>query len=121
MRPACLDCARKHVAQAEALLHESRADPKYKTHYWLAIGHLAEAEAELMATWAHQAYYIREQRQQLMATPDYKFPTLSILEALCAEAEAVSSDRLSEEGGTSKNVLHPTLDHAGRATKRSAR
>ena len=46
-RPSCLDCARKHIGQAIALFVE--ASMGYPQHKWLAIGHLAEAEAETLS------------------------------------------------------------------------
>ena len=42
VRLSCLDCVRKHISQAIVLLCEVA----YPLHQWLAIGHLAEAEAE---------------------------------------------------------------------------
>ena len=46
MRKGCIDCAIKHVAQAQVLLDEAQLG--YPNHRWLAVGHLAEAESELL-------------------------------------------------------------------------
>ena len=114
MRIACLDCARKHVSQAEHLLHEWRAAPqKYRIHKWYAIGHLAEAEVELMARWPEQAYLIRQHRLLLIAEPTYKVPTHKIIEDLCDAEEAMQSNGLSEDGSPSEDVLQQTLADAG--------
>jgi len=48
MRETCLDCARKHLAQADILMMEE-ATGDYPTHKWYAVGHMAEAADELMA------------------------------------------------------------------------
>jgi len=110
VRPSCLDCARKHVAQAEILLHEFRTGD-YPLHLWLAVGHLAEAEAELMERWPEHAYYIRQHRKLLIAEPTYKVPTLKILEVLCEET--VQSDGVSEDGNTPEDVLPTALEDVG--------
>ncbi len=44
MRKTCLDCVRKHIAQAGILAMEVLMG--HPEHYWWAIGHLAEAEHE---------------------------------------------------------------------------
>lgn len=111
MRPSCLNCARKHVAQAECLLNEYRSG--YELHLWLAIGHLAEAEAELMERWPEHAYYIRQHRILLIGEPTYKVPTLKILEVLCCEAKAMQSNRMPEAGAPAEDVLPRTLEDAG--------
>lgn len=119
MRIACLDCARKHIAQAEHLLHEWRADPKkYRIHKWYAIGHLAEAEVELMERWPEHAYYVRQHRILLIAEPTYKVPTHKILEVLCDEAEAMQSNGVQENDSAPKNVLSRSLEDAGSGSTR---
>lgn len=56
MRKQCANCTRKHLAQASVLVDE--AANGYPQHKWLAIGHMAEAEAE----WRECAEVIRESR-----------------------------------------------------------
>jgi len=64
MRESCLDCVRKHLAQALILLTESKlGHPEYK---WLAIGHLAEAEAESVKQYPDYANLIREERLKVI-------------------------------------------------------
>jgi len=68
MRMTCLYCASKHVAQSIVLCIEARTG--YPYHLWLAIGHLAEAEAELVATFPKLANEVREVRLMLMGKDD---------------------------------------------------
>jgi hypothetical protein len=61
MRPVCLNCARKHLAQASILMSE--AAQGYPLHAWLAMGHMAEAADELVAEYPEMANVIREHRK----------------------------------------------------------
>lgn len=64
MRESCLVCVRKHIAQALILLTESKlGHPEYK---WLAVGHLAEAEAESIQKFSEFANKIRAVRLSIM-------------------------------------------------------
>lgn len=63
MRNPCACCARKHLAQAIALVIEF--EQGYATHGWLAVGHMAEAEAETISKWPDVAADIRAARLQL--------------------------------------------------------
>ncbi len=81
MRTTCIDCAIKHLAQAEILLTEAAMG--YPRHKWLAMGHLAEAEAELIAKQPALAHDIRQARI-LVATDqplDYEYLLDILLEA----------------------------------------
>lgn len=111
MRPSCLNCARKHVAQAEVLLTEYHQG--YALHLWLAVGHLAEAEAELIERWPEHADYIRQHRILLIAEPTYKVPTLKILEVLCSEAQTMQSNGVSKADYSPEGVLQGPLDDVG--------
>jgi len=64
MRESCLICARKHIAQAIVLLIESRLGHPH--HFWLAMGHLAEAEAETLTKFPDFAKRIRYDRLNLV-------------------------------------------------------
>lgn len=72
MRPSCLGCVLKHIAQASILLDETRLG--YPLHYWLAVGHLAEAESEVLGFSQEVATAIREARLGL----DEKEPSLDV-------------------------------------------
>ena len=65
MRPSCLNCARKHLAQADILIMEE-ATGDYPLHKWYAIGHLAEAADELMDEFPDLAAKIRQERLKYM-------------------------------------------------------
>jgi len=63
MRIFCAKCSSKHIAQAIVLLNESKLG--YPIHKWLAIGHLAEAEAEIESKYPKFAQKIREVRLEV--------------------------------------------------------
>jgi len=92
VRETCYNCARKHIAQAEVLSAESLLG--YPEHKWLAVGHLAEAEAELLEQSPYLAVMIRENRL-LYTEDDTPFPTMETLgEITKAEVKNLSSDDL---------------------------
>lgn len=71
MRYSCLLCTLKHLGQASALITEAYLG--YPLHKWLAIGHMAEAEAESVLDYPELSSLIRQQRTDYMedrALPD---------------------------------------------------
>ena len=64
VRSTCLDCVRKHLGQASALLVESKLG--YPIHHWFAVGHLAEAETEALQKFPKYASKIRLFRLAVM-------------------------------------------------------
>lgn len=68
MRPNCMGCTRKHLSQAIVLMME--AFMGYPIHRWIAMGHLAEAEAECFFIYPDLAKEIRKARLQIQ---DNKF------------------------------------------------
>lgn len=62
-RNFCPRCAIKHLAQARVLLLETRKG--YPLHVWYAIGHMAEAEDEIISRMPDEALEIRNQRMLL--------------------------------------------------------
>lgn len=60
----CLDCVRKHLAQASVLLDETALG--YPHHRWLAAGNLAEAERESRHLYPELAQTIRVERLKVM-------------------------------------------------------
>jgi len=70
MRPVCLDCVRKHLAQASILLEEY-ATGDYDVHFWYAMGHMAEAESESMSEYPELAALIRIERVRMIDTEGY--------------------------------------------------
>ena len=80
MRESCIQCSMKHLAQAEILLEE--ASLGYPDHYFLAIGHLAEAESEVLAVSIEVASEIRAARLGLESTPLPYSDLLGMLKSL---------------------------------------
>lgn len=76
----CIECAIKHLAQAYVLLKESKLG--YPIHKYYAIGHMAEAENELVEKYTHIAEHIREARKLLFTesvTPDFESLIICVL------------------------------------------
>lgn len=90
MRPSCLSCARKHLAQALVLIHESHKG--YPDHRWLAIGHLAEAEDELLAKFPAQASSVRNHRKLFEDTDWHVIPIMDIINELTILDKEVKDD-----------------------------
>lgn len=84
MRPSCLNCARKHLAQAEILLHESKQG--YPEHFWLCMGHMAEAGDELLRDYPELANQVRNERKLLEEDSDYQIPLMDLIAAVSAVA-----------------------------------
>ncbi len=59
-RVSCLNCSRKHVAAAEVLMAESLLG--YPLHAWLSVGHLEQAEEELLSDYPEAAEHVRQER-----------------------------------------------------------
>ena len=101
MRPSCLDCARKHLAQAMILTNEARMG--YPIHFWYAVGHLAEASDELLAVFPKEAEDIREERLKYQKSPEYSIPYDKLIKHLTSlehvlteeEEEQRTQDRLA--------------------------
>jgi hypothetical protein len=68
-RMPCPSCCRKHLGQAVALLQESLQG--YPDHRWLAMGHIAEAEAEAMAFYPDISEALRQARKRMEAEPEW--------------------------------------------------
>lgn len=59
-REFCPRCGIKHLAQARALMKETKKG--YPHHVWFAMGHMAEAEDEIVDFMPEQAEAIRTER-----------------------------------------------------------
>lgn len=67
-RKSCMDCVRKHLAQASVLMDEALLG--YPHHRWLAVGHLAEAESECLDEHPEFASKVRACRLNVMKSQD---------------------------------------------------
>ena len=79
MRKPCKDCYRKHLLQAKILLDEALKG--YPEHIWLAIGHLSEAEDEVVGDDIMLANATRDLRLQIMANPFARPELIPLLHA----------------------------------------
>ena len=71
MRPTCMDCVRKHLAQAHVLLDEFASDPDYfEAFFWFAMGHIAEAESECQK-YQQFAHVLRAHRRRMIEDDDF--------------------------------------------------
>ena len=117
MRPSCLDCARKHVAQASILLDEAALG--YPEHKWLAVGHLAEAEAETLKVWPKLAETIREHR--LGVIDDVPLATLLLIGLLNDAAEdSMQGERVHAGDQDRPTLVSRALGFARRAYSRGS-
>lgn len=96
-RESCLFCVSKHIAQAIILMQEAYAG--YPLHRWLAVGHLAEAEAESQDEFPDLAIRIRETRCVLMGQElsDKEKSLMELLQLARSLAERVNGH--SDETG----------------------
>lgn len=62
-RPTCLKCCRKHLMQARAIMLEVKKG--YPAFWEYAVGHLAEAEDEVVLSFPEFANEIRKERVTL--------------------------------------------------------
>lgn len=91
MRVSCLNCARKHLAQASILMMEAKQG--YPVHFWFAMGHLAEAADELVQDYPKLANEIREHRKIYEENADYPIPIEELIEQINKiEADAIAAD-----------------------------
>lgn len=86
MRHSCIDCVRKHIAQAIVLMDESKLG--YPHHRWIAVGHLAEAESESLREHPDFSRTIRACRVAIMN----KNAEEICLEELLREACVIAGD-----------------------------
>ena len=96
MRPTCLDCARKHLAQASILLEEY-ATGDYDVHFWYAMGHMAEAESEVMATYPELAILVRAERVKMIDNDGYFTDFEYLIETASKLAEGEINARGEED------------------------
>ena len=97
-RESCLNCTRKHLAQAEVLMGEARQG--YPANRWRAIGHLGEAGDECCQDYPQLANEIRKHRIKYMADPDYVVPCLKLIEKASALVQESKSDYYASMAGT---------------------
>jgi hypothetical protein len=83
MRESCRECACKHIAQARVLLLEK--DKGHPEHYWFAMGHLAEAEDELVKDFQDATALVRSERLNLQKNRDYEVPFADLITAICRD------------------------------------
>lgn len=90
-RDPCMECCLKHLGQARAILKE--VCKGYKSHRWFAVGHLGEAEDEIVELFPDLARLIRDERIKLMEEEGYvvKFSELfiAVLRRYVAHGEEV--------------------------------
>lgn len=93
-RESCVLCACKHIAQARVLLLESFKG--YEEHYHFALGHLSEAEDELVKQHADLAAYIRNFRKNLEADKNYVYPFSEVILRVAHQGEDEVESRIHE-------------------------
>jgi hypothetical protein len=87
-RPSCKNCACKHLSQARAIISEKQKAPEYRHYYWFAMGHIAEAEDELVRSYPQMAAVIRAERLKLEHDPNYLISFESLVDAVTSLPDA---------------------------------
>lgn len=97
MRESCVLCACKHIAQARVLMLEYKRSPReYEDHYDFALGHLAEAEDELVKHHSSLAVVAREHRKLLEADVDYAHPYGKVILQIRHQGEQETQKRIDD-------------------------
>ena len=109
MRKSCVQCSLKHLSQAYVLLKEWRKG--YPEHFDYAMGHISEAEDELVDQHPVLAAAVRQHRKMLEADPKYRFPFKSLL-SLIREQTGYSLSSFLTFGGSMKSFLKSLLKYA---------
>ena len=98
-REFCPRCAIKHLAQARVLLRER--EKGYPHFVWNAIGHMAEAEDEIVERMPTEALLIRNERtrldKDLRASIDFKSLMYAVAKGGMLEEVAGMEDIKEEE------------------------
>lgn len=94
MRNSCLSCALKHLAQSSILLSESVKG--YPNHFWFSLGHLAEAEDELVKDFPQMSNMIRDNRVALEKDNKFKIDFDLIIEKISKLKEGGDVKAFSE-------------------------
>jgi 2'-5' RNA ligase len=110
LRDSCLNCIRKHLGQAAALMDETKQG--YPAHRWLAIGHLGEAASEALKKFPKLADEIREHRIKYISNPDYAVPVVELIEkASKLVSEAANEDHKDQiTGGIADKSMPSDFD-----------
>jgi len=85
-RKACPDCVRKHLAQAIVLFQEAMQG--YPEHRWLAMGHMAEAEAEIEGMFPDIADEIRGLRKKCEEMPGFYPGLIRVIKEITDRVES---------------------------------
>lgn len=96
IRDFCPQCAIKHLAQAGVLFKEYRKG--YPHHIWYGLGHMAEAEDEIIEFMPEEANAIREVRKAIEAdTTTQSAVAEALLSLMYTIAEEAMLPGLEEE------------------------
>jgi hypothetical protein len=85
------------LACAEILMHEYTMG--YQGHDWLAMGHLAQAEEEIIQIFPQRAIDIRNYRKQYEENRLFQIPVLDLINAITEEFENMPEEE-------QKNATH---------------
>lgn len=111
-RPPCAACVLKHLGQACVLFQESLQG--YPVHRWIAMAHLAEAEAESQGISSQFARMLRNERKAAEDNVDYVPDCVSLMDDLAARsddvAEAVRTGSCSTCDKIKSNTERDSLD-----------
>jgi hypothetical protein len=107
-RGSCLDCARKHIAQAMILMDEAALG--YPFHRWYAAGHLAEAESERRGEYPELARKIRTARLACMDRRRRELNFDDLIREACLLDGGPGAEDLAQDEASSKRFAPPDPD-----------
>ena len=117
-RIACLNCARKHLAQAAILRdemfmgypehmelsfdHMDSAEGEIRDRllkYWRSMGHMAEASDETIGKYYDLANAIRDERLKFQEDPNYK----PLFDKLICDATVLAGNKEDDDADSRKS------------------
>jgi len=106
-RKPCVNCVRKHLGQAIVLLQESLHG--YPDHRWIAIGHIAEAEAEVDGVWPDMAKEFRKVRKNMERNEDWVPDLLPAIRDISKRMKKGSEEETCVQCPVATTVEGPSL------------
>lgn len=111
VRPSCVMCVCKHLAQA--LVLSSEAKQGYPGHRWIVIGHMGEAADECVQEYPKLAAEIRKHRLAYMRDKDYVIPFMKLIE----KASALTEESAMSSGAVRVSTKCPKCGAVGHWTR----
>jgi len=93
-REPCVQCCLKHLGQARAIVCETKKG--YPEHYYFAMGHMAEAEDEIVNLYPEVEERIRSQRYAFQEDQS-NVPDWAVLVRLVLDTDEAYANKMLED------------------------